>query len=178
MQVKEVKLPSGVQANIETVKIMSKIAQSRASHKACRQLGIFILNKYGTKSHHHLDEAIAIGTFVRDHVRYMKDPLRSELLQDPVLMIEKIKEGTCRGDCDDMSLLTACLLISIGIQPYLKTVRYNATKGPYNHIYVVCYEGNLGSAKQRIALDCIIKDKPMGFELPHQSADEWPVKFG
>lgn len=170
------KLPKGVKANEDTVKIMCKITSKCASHKSVRQLARYILNQANTKSHHHLDEAVAIGAFVQRHVRYMKDPYKGELLQTPDLMIKNIKDGSCRGDCDDMALLTACLLFSIGIEPIFRTVRYKNNSGPYNHIYVVCYEANYKQPKQRIALDCIIKDRPMGMELPHASGREWKVK--
>jgi len=67
------------------------------------------------------------------------------------------------------------LLLSVGCQPYFRTVRYQGNFGPYNHIYVVVYEGNYHSPKNRVVLDAILKDKPIGSELPHASGDEHKV---
>lgn len=170
-------LPNGAKGNLRTVELMIKIAKQKATDKIVRQLGINILNDAGTQSHNHLDEAIAIGEWVKQNVRYMKDPYGTELLQDPLLMIEKCDKGECRGDCDDMALLTATLLISIGIKPYFKIVRWKDMKGSFNHIYCMVFEGNYKQPKKMFALDCIIKDRPMGTELKSASHDLIEVKL-
>ena len=159
----------GEGGNLFTVDFMKKIAHQRASHPLVRQLAINILNDAGTKSHNHLDEAIAIGEWVKRNIRYMKDPHGHELLQDPLLMIEKCDKGECRGDCDDMSLLAATLLLAIGIKPFFKIVRWKADKGNFNHIYVAVNEGNYKQPRKQFVIDCIIKDMPIGAELPHKS---------
>ena len=164
-------VPDGEIGNLATVKMMKKIAREKSGNNIVRQLAIRILNTAKTKSHNHLDEAVAIGEWVKDHMAYMKDPHDIELLQDPLLMIEKIEKGEARGDCDDMSLLTATLLLAVGIKPYFKIVRWKETSGNYNHIYVMVCEKNYREEPCWIALDCIIKDKPMGFELPSKSSN-------
>lgn len=157
-------IPNGEQGNLATVSIMAKLARQKSTNLLVRQLAIKILNDADTKSHNHLDEAIAIGEWVKNNVRYMKDPHGTELLQDPILMIEKCEKGECRGDCDDMSLLTATLLVSIGIQPFFKIVRWTKKDGNYNHIYVVVREGNFKEPKREFVIDPILKDKPIGYE--------------
>ena len=47
--------------------------------------------------------------------------------------------------------------------------------GNYNHIYVVVYERNPYKEIQRVVLDCILKDKPIGTEVPHASGKEFEV---
>lgn len=119
-------------------------------------------------------EAKVIGEFIQQKVRYVKDPYGIEQLHDPVMMIEHITRGTATGDCDDMTLLTATLLMSIGIVPKFRCVRYQTKTGHFNHIYLVVYEGRGFGKKQRLAIDCIIKDKPIGYEVPHMSGrDYW-----
>jgi len=168
-------LPDGEQGNLLTVSYMSKIARQKSKDKRVRQVVIQILNDAGTESHNHLDEAVAIGEWVKRNVRYMKDPHEEELLTDPLLMLEAIETGEARGDCDDMSLLTATLLICAGIKPYFKIIRHKEKKGNFNHIYVVVCEGNYKQPRRAFALDCIIKDRPMGYEMEHASSELIPV---
>jgi hypothetical protein len=167
--------PDGERGNLATVDFMKKIARERAVHPLVRQLGIKILNEAQTKSHNHADEALAIGRWVQQNVRYMKDPDGVELLQDPVYVIQKAMTNEARGDCDDMALLIATLLVSIGIAPSFKVVRWKNQSGNYNHIYVTVDEGNYQLPKKLIALDAIVKDQEMGYELKSLSSKTIPV---
>lgn len=162
-------LPDGERGNRSTVQFMISVAKDRCNNPIVRQTAVQILNKARTDSHNHLDEAIAIGEYIQKNMRYMKDPLDQELLQDPILMIEQLEKGTARGDCDDMSLLIATLLLSIGLKPYFKIVRWKKTNGNFNHIYVMVKEGNYQQKKEFFAIDAIIKDKPIGYEIPSAS---------
>lgn len=105
----------------------------------------------------------------------MRDPENIEYLVDPVDMAKNMKNGTAQGDCDDMALMTATLLLTIGHQPFFRAVRYEQPLGNYNHIYVVDYEKNPYDGKKRIVLDCILKDKPIGSEVSHQNGEEYKV---
>lgn len=165
------KFPDGIRGNYKTVKFMKKKAIERAKHPFVRQLVIQILNHNGTESHNHLDEARAIGEWVKANVRYMKDPAGIELLQDPVMLIEQAVKGEARGDCDDMVLLAMTLLICAGIKPWIKVVRYHNDFGPYNHIYLAVNENNYRGNKEWLIIDPIVKDEPIGYEVPHASSE-------
>ena len=172
--VKEGDLPSGAAGNMATVNFMVKIARERAGSQKVRALATAIVN--GVKSMHYLDESRAIGEYVQRNVRYVRDPSGIERLTDPDLMIEEIQTGRAQGDCDDMALLVASLLLSIGHDPFFRVVRYKGWWGPFNHIYVVDYEKNvMDRAASRIVLDAIVKIRPIGFEVPHSSGKEIPV---
>lgn len=173
--VEDHRLSLGKRGNIETVDFMRKVAHERAGHPLVRRLALAIIQNTNIKSHFYLNEALAIGEFVQRKVRYVKDPVGIEQLHDPITLIEQIERGVSAGDCDDMALLTATLLLSVGIQPYFRMVRYKSLTGPYNHIYVVVYETNGREKRKRVALDAIIKDRPMGFEVPQRSGDEVKV---
>lgn len=124
---------------------------------------------------HYLDEAKAIADYIKDHVRYVRDPDGIEYLQDPIDLVAQMEQGTAQGDCDDMSLLIATLLLSIGHTPRFRAVRYKKGYDYYNHIYVVDYEKNGASQKKRIVLDAILKYAPIGTEVNHISGDEFQV---
>lgn len=162
--------PDGMRGNLATVDFMKKVAREQAGHPLVRQLAIKIINESGTKSHNHTDEALAIGRWVQQNVAYMKDPDGIELLQDPVYIIKKAQTAEARGDCDDMALLIATLLISTGIKPCFKVVRWKNTTGNFNHIYVAVHEANYREPKKWTILDAIVKDQEMGYELSSVSS--------
>lgn len=168
-------LPDGERGNRSTVDFMKKIAKEKCNHPLIRQTAIQIINKAKTESHNHLDEAVAIGEYVQRNMKYMKDPVDQELLQDPVMIVEDMERGEARGDCDDMSLVIATLLLSLGIRPWFKVVRWKKASGHFNHIYVCVHEMNYGQKRQWLPIDAIVKDKPIGYELSSVSSDKIPV---
>lgn len=171
----EEKLPAGKAGNIQTLNLMRRVAHQRKGHPLVRRLALAILEQRQIPSHYHLEEARAIGQFVQSRVRYVKDGYGVEQLHDPLLMIDQIERGIATGDCDDMTLLAATLMMSIGIVPMFRCVRYNTRFGHYNHIYLVVYEKNGPSKKMRLVIDPIVKDKPIGYEVPHLSGREYYI---
>jgi hypothetical protein len=174
-QVSNGKLPNDVKGNLATINLMIEVARLRASEPLIRKLALNILNFYNTKSNNYADEALAIGEYVQKHVTYVRDPDQIEYLQCPLDLVGQIQDGTARGDCDDMALLIATLLLSIGHKPFYRAARYDSSFGNYNHIYVVDYEKNMGGPLTRICLDAIIKTQPIGFEVQQASGDEFAV---
>lgn len=171
-QIASEEIPSNAAGNLRTVEMMRRVARERAGHPTVRSLALNILNQARIDSHQYIDEAKAIGAFVQSHVKYVRDAAGYEQLHDPLLMIEKIQLGEARGDCDDMALLIATLLLSVGHYPLFRIVKYRGILGPYNHIYVVDYERNGYGKRERIVLDAIIKDQPMGYEVKHKYGRE------
>ena len=156
---------------------MKSVAQSRKSHPLIQRLARNILLSANVDSQHHADEAAAIGTYVRDNMRYLRDPQNVEQLQDPVTMINDLSTNTAQGDCDDMALLIATLLLSVGHTPCFRAVRYKGNWGHFDHIYVVDYEKNYGSNRvYRVVLDAIMKQWPIGREVTHKSGAEFPCE--
>ena len=175
-KVQNITLSSGLGGNLETISFMQKAAKKAAGKPQVRAFATKILQFYKVGSHQYKDEALAIGDFVKNHVRYVRDPRDHELLQDPVMMIEQMeKHGYTSGDCDDMSLLNATLLLSTGHDPLFRAVRYKTYEGNYNHIYVVVYDQNHPGPRERIVLDSILKDQKIGSEIGHASGDEFKV---
>lgn len=158
--------------NYQTVEVMRRKAREQASTPLVRKLALKILEQNGVKSHNFLDEARALAEYVQQNVRYVRDPHEVEQLHEPSFMIREITKGTAQGDCDDMALLLASLLLSVGHQPYFTIVRYRDVSGPFNHIYVVEYDRNWGGPKRRLVMDTILKDRPIGTEVPHKSRKE------
>ena len=175
LQVSSRTLSGGERGNIQTVRFMIREARKNSRNPFIRQKALNILANAGIPSHDDLSEALAIGAWVQRNVRYVKDPADVELLTNPLTLLDQISIGQGMGDCDDMSLLIATLLLSIGHNPYFRAVRYNRDKGYYDHIYVVDYLIDLSRIKRRIVLDAIFKDQPIGYETSHQSGTEFKV---
>ena len=165
---------SGYLANLNTVEMMKRVAHERKSHPLVRQLALLIIQEAGVPSQHYIDEAKAIGRYVQQKVRYVRDIQGIEQLHDPLTMIDQLKKGLAQGDCDDMSLLIATLLLSIGHEPFYPIVKYNPNHS-YAHIYVTVYEKNWKTSQQRIVLDAILKRSPIGTEVRYAEKKEIKV---
>jgi hypothetical protein len=169
-------LSDGTKGNLETVEIMKRVARDRSRSPLVRKLAHNILLTYQVGSQYYKDEALAIGDYVKKNVRYVRDINGVETLTDPFTLIDQLTRGEAQGDCDDISLLIATLLLSIGHQPYFRIIKYNHDPFTnWQHIYVVDYERNPGQPKQRIVLDGIIKRKPIGYEIKHLQGKEIEV---
>lgn len=76
-------------------------------------------------------QADALFWFVKDHIRFINDPLPAEMIQSPIVTL---REGW--GDCDDMVTLLAALNQSIGNQVAFVTVSYPGMMD-FIHIFLV-----------------------------------------
>lgn len=169
-------LAAGSKGNIQTLELMRRVARENRDHPLVRDVSLQIINHAGTVDHHFLTEAQVIGAWAQDKVKYVRDPAGVEQLQDPKLMLREIAEnGVAFGDCDDISLLIATMLLTIGAMPYFRAVKYRHRLGPFNHVYVVLYDRNFLGKKERLVLDGIVKHKPIGFEMPHKYGEEYPA---
>lgn len=109
-------------------------------------------------------EASAIFNFVRDHVRYTKDPLGFEYITTPPVLLEDIrmymdgKNDRPVGDCDDMTVLSLSLLKSIGFNTAIKVVSFHNNR-KFGHVY-----GLVRIGYNWVPFDCVRPDQNMGWE--------------
>ncbi|NJM09369.1 MAG: hypothetical protein HC883_00255 [Bdellovibrionaceae bacterium] len=64
-KISESEIGDGLNGNIQTIQLMKKIARLRARDPLLRKLALNIVAQYGVPSHHFIDEALAIGDYVR-----------------------------------------------------------------------------------------------------------------
>lgn len=95
--------------NISDVTSSMRRMLTEASHDAdLRDLSISIVRD---------NPASDIYDWVKSNVQYISDPLDIELIQHPSRMIQDFRAGKkLSGDCDDISLLTAAMLQSVGLK--------------------------------------------------------------
>jgi hypothetical protein len=109
-------------------------------------------------------EASAIFNFVRDNVRYTKDPLGFEYIQTPPVLLDSVwqymnKKGERpSGDCDDMTVLGLSLLKSIGFNVAIKVVSFKDNK-KFGHVYGLVQVGH-----DWVPFDCVRPDQDLGWE--------------
>lgn len=75
-------------------------------------------------------EAQAIYNWVLSNIRFTRDPVSKETLYPPAELL-KIRSG----DCDDISMLVATLLMAVGIPARLVTVSANPSSSDFSHVY-------------------------------------------
>jgi hypothetical protein len=164
----------GYAANYATVERLSRLAKLRSTDPKIRALALQLTQHL--PSHNYLDESKAIATWVQQNMRYVRDIRGVETIHDPLTLLEQATRGVAAGDCDDHVVFIASMLLSIGHNPFFRIVKYRPETLSFNHIYMVDYDKNGARApKQRIVLDAIVKDKPIGFEVKHANGEELAV---
>ena len=75
-----------------------------------------------------------VTQFVKNKVRYMRDPLAWEYVKTPDTMLKQINDtGNTYGDCDDHVLLMNTLLNTLGIKTRFTAVVINGSP-TFNHV--------------------------------------------
>ena len=114
-------------------------------------------------------EVSAIHDFVRDNIRYTRDPHGWEYIQTPPVLLDgieavkKLKAPRPIGDCDDMTTLSLSLIKSIGYPTAIKVVGFKVMDSdgyvPFSHVYgLVLIDGRW------YPCDTVRPDKSLGWE--------------
>lgn len=153
---------TGDQAIFNTVTKMKDIISQSSKNPYIREWARKIVARVAVNDKK--GEASAIFDFVRDNVRYTKDPMGFEYMQTPPVVLEDIRlymEGQGdrpAGDCDDMTLLSLSLLKSIGFPVAIKVVSFHNHK-KFSHVYGLAQVGH-----EWICVDCVRPDQSFGWE--------------
>ena len=162
-QYRETDIGSGDAAISETVHRMAIIIDASSKNPLVREWARCILD--GVVVNRKYDEAQAIHNFVRDHVRYTRDPHGWEYIQTPPILLAGIRQYLDRvapkpiGDCDDMTTLSLSIMKSVGFPVMIKTVGYNSK---FSHVYGMVYVNG-----KWVVTDTVRPDKWFGWEAPN-----------
>lgn len=104
-----VHIPNGSAGTVATLKVMRDYARDaiRDPRQLIRAKALEILNDIPPRQR--IAEIKALHSFVRDQIRYTRDPVDVELVQTPDRTLE-----IGHGDCDDKATLLAALLMASG----------------------------------------------------------------
>lgn len=154
-------LPSGPAATIVTLREMRRLAREsvRAANQAVREQALSLVADLPERRW--AQEIARLHAFVRDRIRYVRDPAGIELVATP----EKTLEYG-QGDCDDKCTLLAALLESL-CHP-AKFVALGFANQPFSHVIV---ETRLGP--RWLPLETIHvggEPKPAGWSPPHPTS--------
>jgi transglutaminase-like putative cysteine protease len=131
---REVGLLPGKFGIIQTLKTMRDLARRYKSHPAIRKTATMALAHVVSKSWR--AEAEAIFEWVRANIRYTLDIDGVETLYYPDRLLE-----SRHGDCDDMSLLLATMLLSVGHPSRFVAVGLKLHQ--LSHVYVETLVGEM-----------------------------------
>lgn len=123
-------IPAGPIATRETLKHMRQLTQAGKMNFRLRDLANNITA--GATPKNWEEEIGVIFDFVRIRIRYALDPNDLELIQGPA---QTLRLGY--GDCDDMSILLATLLESVGHLCAFMAIGFQEV-GEYSHVIVIC----------------------------------------
>lgn len=160
--VKEEFIGYGDNAITNTAYKMKDIITNSSKNPYIRQWAQYILGQVEVNNKR--GEVEAIHNFVRDHVRYTKDPYGFEYIQTPPVLLEDIRLNDSGqgerpvGDCDDMTVLSLSLMKSVGFPVALKIVSYRPD-GKFGHVY-----GLVKLLGEWVPTDTVRSDKELGWE--------------
>lgn len=129
------------------------------------ELGQSIMNKWGTTllcikiareiktmsgANSKLEEASAVRDWIHGRVPYVSDPLRAELVGDPLWTLNY------GGDCDDMAVLAGAILQALGHKASLACVHWKGRDWPS---HAVCID---------FSAECVVDP------VPDVDVENWP----
>lgn len=149
-------IPNGFAGTKETLRIMRDFARQavRDPRQIVRQKAESLVRDLPPRKY--FAEVRALHEFVRDQIRYLRDPVGVERVATPEATLE-----IGQGDCDDKATLLAALLDSIGHPAQFVAVGLNGEG--FSHVLVETKVNNTGNARRDwMPLETII-DRPAGW---------------
>jgi transglutaminase-like putative cysteine protease len=145
-------LPGGKAGTVATLKHMKEYVRQalRNPSQKIREQALAIFRAEGLPPRKYNLEMAALHAFVRDAIRYVKDPVGLELVQAPERTLE-----IGQGDCDDKSTLLAALLMATGHPCRFTAIGFKDR--PFSHVLVEARSG-----VKWVPMETIIQ-KPMGW---------------
>lgn len=158
-------LPSGRAGTIATLKHMRDFVRAsvRSADQTVRDRALRIFAEAGVPPRKWMQEIGALHAWVRDRIRYVRDPVGVELVQTPEATLSK-----GQGDCDDKSTLLAALLEATGHPARFTAVGFGGNG--FSHVLVETKSG-----ERWIPAETIIP-KPLGW-FPSGVTDKYSLKI-
>jgi transglutaminase-like putative cysteine protease len=126
------RIPRGYAGTKKTVDYIAQLIREGAKDFCVRQRAIDILISMRVRPKDYLREIETLFEWVKNNVRYTRDIHHVELLHSARRMLE-----LRAGDCDDMTILLASMIKSIGHPVRLVLVGFNPRKKKlFSHIYL------------------------------------------
>lgn len=152
-------IPEGKAGTVATLRMMRELARAAVRDPAqrIREKALQIIGTQPERAW--LREITALHEFVRDRIRYVRDPVDLECVATPEKTLQY-----AQGDCDDKATLLAAMLESVGHPARFVAIGING--GPFSHVLVETKVKNTGvDMRDWLPLETILP-KPAGWYPP------------
>lgn len=90
-------------------------------------------------------QAQAIRQWLMDHILFLRDPLGTELLHSPEVVLASIMaQGSASVDCDDVAMLASALCKSIGLRTRFVLAGFGGARAPFRHVWAEAADPRFG----------------------------------
>lgn len=148
--------PAGIRETLKHMRDQVRADKMRGDLRHVAQMAVM---RAGVPGKDFIGEVDAVFNFVRRRIRYSLDTNGVEVVQAPHVTLQ-----LGYGDCDDMSVLLACLLEQLGHVCYFCALAFDQAPN-FSHVMVLCVPAGEGPP---IALDAT-EPHPMGWFPPGSS---------
>jgi len=163
-----INIDHGIMGTDQTVQQMKKVILASLGVQAVRLMAEELVAQVPARDKE--GEVGAVYAFVRDQVRYTRDPKGLEYVQTPSHLLKMIEErGQAYGDCDDKTVLGLALLKNLGYEVAIRVAGYR-TQGVYTHVYGLVKLGH-----QWVPFDATPSQKELGWEHPPVTTKDYPI---
>jgi hypothetical protein len=136
----------GMFTTLQTVQASNEVAQMRSLDAPIRALSSSIVGNLDNAA---TDVPERIAKWIRENVKYTQETPMIEVLQGPYRTLGNNVQvqtpmgpyqfrGTGTGDCDDLSILFACLCRSVGIEAFLAGIATPEKPESFYHAMGYC----------------------------------------
>lgn len=150
-------IPSGIDGVRNTLRAMVKLTKGGRKDVGVIQLARSLTLTLPARDYR--GQIDRLFHWVKQHIRYVADPREVETISTPAATLKM----RC-GDCDDMSVLLAALLESIGHPT--RFVAYGFDNGPYSHVVTETLIGN----NNWLSLDPTVATSTVGWKPPNATS--------
>lgn len=127
-------LPAGALGTYLTAAKMRTMVQSEYVNPLVRLTATEIVAGIGGRDG--VAQSRAIRDWCEDHIEFLRDPDRGEMLHGPCWVISQIrKNDVAYVDCDDVAMVAAALGRSIGLRARFVIVAFGDRRAPYRHVW-------------------------------------------
>ncbi len=123
-----------------TLQTMAALTREDSTSPAIQAIAAQIATTATTAS----QKAAAVFAWVKSRVQFVSDESlvsglldRAEEREVLIRPVDLLAMNQPRGDCDDFSMLTAALLLALGVPAFFKTVAAGRDPQTFSHVYVV-----------------------------------------
>lgn len=159
----------------QTVALIKRFALDAQSDPTVRLLAEDIISGLGPKDY--LSEIAAIYYYVIRNTRYANDPRTVELVRRPERIVAEIQSGKVPSlDCDDLVVLQAALLLSLGREVQVVTIAFRNVQHQgqiqYSHVYLQAKEPN---TSRWVVLDPVAAEETSNMLKKGKAIKIWPL---